>query len=213
MRRRNQLTRCGRVLILDPKRTEEILILVRTPLENFPIDRFNVYRKPAGVSLQLSLSPSFSFYLFNFRIISLPEFSTEDKLEYQFHPVSGGIVRFKVRAEHDAHLALTTGPAESDPMIEVFLGGWKNTKSVVRKNRTKPDVVEVDTPGILNAGEFRGFWIRWTHDGIITVGREDEVAAFMSWEDPDHVNFQFVGVCTGWGATGCWKIEGNTTIL
>lgn len=145
--------------------------------------------------------------------LHIPEFSTEDKLEYQFHPAAGGIVRFKVRAEHDAHLALTTGPGESDPMIEVFLGGWKNTKSVIRKNRTKPDVVEVDTPDILNAGEFRGFWIRWTHDGIITVGREDEVAAFMSWEDPDQVNFQFVGVCTGWGATGCWKIEGTVLCL
>lgn len=91
----------------------------------------------------------------------------------------------------------------------MFLGGWKNTKSVIRKNRNKPDVVEVDTPGILNAGEFRGFWIRWTHDGIITVGREDEAAAFMSWEDPDRVPFQYVGVCTGWGATGCWQIEGE----
>lgn len=131
-------------------------------------------------------------------------------MEYQFHPVAGGIVRFKVRAAHDAHLALTTGPQESDPMIEVFIGGWSNAKSVIRKNRTKPDVVEVDTPGILAAGEFRGFWIRWTHDGIITVGREDEVAAFMSWEDPDRVPFQFVGVCTGWGATGSWQIEGKT---
>lgn len=98
-------------------------------------------------------------------------------------------------------------------MVEVFLGGWKNTKSVIRKNRNKPDVVEVDTPGILNAGEFRGFWIRWTHDGIITVGREDEAAAFMSWEDPDRVPFQYVGVCTGWGATGCWQIEGEFPLV
>lgn len=130
-------------------------------------------------------------------------------MEYRFYPVSGGVVRFKVRAANDAHIALTSGPAESDPMIEVFIGGWNNQKSVIRKNRTKPDVVEADTPNFLNAGEYRGFWVRWTDDGIITVGREDEVAAFLSWQDRDRVPFGFVGVCTGWGATGSWKIEGE----
>lgn len=133
---------------------------------------------------------------------------TEDKLEYRFYPVTNRIVNFKIRAPNDAHLALTTGPAESDPMIEVFIGGWKNTKSVIRKNRTKPDVVEADTPDVLNAGEYRGFWIRWTTDGIITVGREGEAAAFLSWQDPDNCPFNYVGVCTGWGASGSWIIEG-----
>jgi hypothetical protein len=47
------------------------------------------------------------------------EFSTEDKLEYQFNPVSSGKLHFKVRASNDAHVALTTGPAEGDPMYEV----------------------------------------------------------------------------------------------
>ncbi|XP_055683680.1 C3 and PZP-like alpha-2-macroglobulin domain-containing protein 8 isoform X2 [Lutzomyia longipalpis] len=135
------------------------------------------------------------------------EVDTEDKLEYRFYPVTNRLVNFKIRAPNDAHLALTTGPAESDPMIEVFIGGWKNTKSVIRKNRTKPDVVEADTPDVLNAGEFRGFWIRWTMDGIITVGREGEAAAFLSWQDPDNCPFNYVGVCTGWGASGSWIIE------
>lgn len=72
---------------------------------------------------------------------------------------------FKVRSPKDAHIALTTGPAPSDPMVEVFIGGWENSKSVIRRNRTKPDVAETPTPGILNPGEFRSFWIRWT-DGV-----------------------------------------------
>lgn len=45
--------------------------------------------------------------------------------------------------------------------LQVFIGGWSNSKSVIRKNRTKPDVAEADTPGILSADETRGFWIRW----------------------------------------------------
>lgn len=137
------------------------------------------------------------------------EIETVDKLEYQFQPATNGVVNFKVRASNDAHLALTSGPEESDPMLEVFIGGWKNSKSVIRKNRTKPDVSEVDTPDILNGGEFRGFWVKW-QDDVITVGMEGAAAAFLSYEntaEPFPINY--VGVCTGWGATGSWIIEQN----
>ncbi|XP_046959401.1 uncharacterized protein LOC124529628 isoform X1 [Vanessa cardui] len=132
--------------------------------------------------------------------------STEDNLQYQFFPVSSGSVQFKIRAANDAHVALTMGPQESDPMYEVFIGGWGNTKSVIRRNRTKPDKVEIETPGILNAGEFRGFWVRWD-SGIVSAGREGESIPFISWSDPEPFPIGFVGVCTGWGASGTWKIE------
>lgn len=67
---------------------------------------------------------------------------TEDKLEYSWFPAGATGVVFRVKAAHDAHIALTTTESESDPMIEVFIGGWSNAKSVIRKNRTKPDVTE-----------------------------------------------------------------------
>lgn len=132
--------------------------------------------------------------------------ATEDDLKYTFYPVTSGSVQFKVRAAHDAHLALTSTASESDPMYEVMIGGWGNTKSVIRKNRTKPDKVEVETPDILNAGEFRGFWIRWD-SGSISAGREGEAVPFLSWDDNEPVHISHVGVCTGWGATGTWQIE------
>lgn len=47
------------------------------------------------------------------------EFTTEDKLEYQFSPVTTGKLQFKVRTPNDAHVALTSGPSEGDPMYEV----------------------------------------------------------------------------------------------
>lgn len=134
------------------------------------------------------------------------EVNTPDKLEYIFYPANSGCFTFKVRSASDAHLALTSMPQESDPMFEIFLGGWSNTKSVIRKNRTKPDVVEVNTPGILSPGEFRGFWVRW-YDNVITVGKEGEAAAFMSWEEPGMAPVHYVGICTGWGANGTWLID------
>jgi hypothetical protein len=134
------------------------------------------------------------------------ELVTEDKLEYNFFPAGRDGVVFRVRCSNDAHLALTSNPEESDPMLEVFIGGWKNTKSVIRKNRTKPDVAEADTPDIVSGEEFRGFWIRWT-DNVITVGKEGEAAAFVSYENTEPFPINFVGVCTGWGASGNWIVE------
>jgi len=134
------------------------------------------------------------------------ELETEDKLEYTWVPAGHNGVVFRIRANNDAHLALTSSQSESNPMLEVFIGGWQNSKSVIRRNRSKPDVVEEPTPGILSSGEFRGFWVRWT-DNIITVGREGEAAAFMSYNNPESFPINFVGVCTGWGASGSWIIE------
>lgn len=134
------------------------------------------------------------------------ELNTPDQLEYAFYPVSNGQFNFKVRAANDAHIALTTGPNQSDPMIEIFIGGWGNAKSVIRKNRTKPEKAEANTPNVLNAGEFRGFWIRW-NNGVYTVGSEGDNSPFLSYQDDQTIPISFAGVCTGWGATGSWLIQ------
>lgn len=94
-------------------------------------------------------------------IFNTPELQTADDLVYQFFETRRGVFNFKVRAPNDAHLALVAEKADQAPIIEVFIGGWKNTKSVIRKNKTQPEVAEMPTPDILSAGEFRSFWIRW----------------------------------------------------
>lgn len=104
---------------------------------------------------------------------------------------------FRVKAANDAHIALSAVQGESDPMLEVFIGGWGNKKSVVRRNRTKPEVAEADTPDVLSAGEFRGFWVRWDN-GNITVGRENEAFPFLKYENSGPFPINYVGFCTGW---------------
>lgn len=111
-----------------------------------------------------------------------------------------------MRANNDAHVALTTSAAECEPMYEIFIGGWGNQKSVIRKNRNKPDVAEVPTPGILNGGEFRTFWVRWDNR-TISCGCENNAQPFISWTDDESIPIRYVGVCTGWGATGSWIIN------
>lgn len=134
------------------------------------------------------------------------EFASEDRLEYQFFPNASGITQFRVRTSNDAHIALSPAASETTPMYEVFLGGWGNSKSCIRKNRTKPDVAEAPTPGILNGDEFRGFWIRW-ENGNISVGREGEGSPFLNFTDYEQVPIEYVGFCTGWGASGNWIVE------
>lgn len=143
---------------------------------------------------------------YNFVNMAAPiELSTPDKLEYNFFPNNSGFCQFRVKANNDAHIALTSGPAESDPMVEIFIGGWGCQRSVIRFNRSKPDVAEVDTPGILNGGEFRGFWVRW-QNGEISAGREGEGEAFISTR-VQNFPINYIGFCTGWGSDGNWIVE------
>lgn len=94
---------------------------------------------------------------------------------------------------------------------QIFIGGWGNTKSVIRKNRTKPEVAENDTPQILNGEEFRGFWIRCIA-GNISVGIENDPSPFLSFTDPEPAHCGYFGVCTGWGASGTWIIARKSKI-
>lgn len=96
-------------------------------------------------------------------------------------------MQFRVRAPNDAHLILSGEPNESHPVIEVFIGGWQNQKSVIRLNQNKPDVAESDTPNILSPNEFRGFWIRAT-DG---VGSISTIVFFLNRVIYSNFNFNF----------------------
>jgi hypothetical protein len=89
------------------------------------------------------------------------------------------------------------------PCSQIFIGGWKNTKSVIRRNRVKPDKAVVNTPNILSDAEYRGFWISWG-GGLVEVGKEKEVKPFLKWQDPEPFVVRYYGICTGWGATGSW---------
>jgi hypothetical protein len=65
----------------------------------------------------------------------------------------------------------------------------------------------VDTPNLLSDHEYKRFSITWL-DGLITVrsgGQNGTV--LMEWRDPNPIGVSYVGVRTGWGATGNWKLH------
>ncbi|KOB75137.1 Farnesoic acid O-methyltransferase, partial [Operophtera brumata] len=130
---------------------------------------------------------------------------TKNSHQYKFYPVKG-CLEFKVRATKDAHIAFTSGPQATEPITELIIGGWGNTKSVIRRNKKKLIKVEKETINILDSDDFRGFWVQW-RGSTISVGHENETESFLSWTDPEPFPINFVGLYTGLGCTGSWKIE------
>jgi hypothetical protein len=89
-----------------------------------------------------------------------------------------------------------------------MIGGWKNTRTVLKRNNTLPFKVDINTPNILSGAEYRGFWIHWDC-GLVEVGKEGELNPFLKWKDPEPFHFRYYGMSTGWGATGSWLTEGE----
>ena len=91
----------------------------------------------------------------------------------------------------------------SDFFSQIVIGGWRNTKSAIKRNNTLPYKAEALTPYILNDAEYNGFWIRWK-GGLVEVGQEGETSPFLKWQDPQPFDVRYYGIRTGWGATGSW---------
>lgn len=56
-----------------------------------------------------------------------------------------GSVSFVANMSNDLHIAFSPNMAVADPMYEVVIGGWGNTKSVIRKKSQGPEVVSVQS--------------------------------------------------------------------
>ncbi|KAF2351120.1 Farnesoic acid O-methyl transferase [Trinorchestia longiramus] len=140
-----------------------------------------------------------SFIFFHERQVPTP-----DKLQYNFEPMYGDTVTFNVACDHDAHVSFTTAAQETPLMYEIFIGGWENQHSAIRKSK-ETTVAKVDTPDECCGGE-KTYWIN-IRGGDIRVGRAGEADHFMQWQDPEPFKVTHVGYCTGWGACGQWKLN------
>ena len=94
----------------------------------------------------ISVSTIYIVFLILFLHADERTLATEDKLEYNFEPLYGDTFTFKVAADHDAHLSFTMGPEETELMYEVFIGGWENQNSAIRRckgNAARSGVLKV----------------------------------------------------------------------
>ena len=60
----------------------------------------------------------------------------------------------------------------------------------------KPRYITVRTPNILSPSEFHRFWITYSNNGLVRVGRGGE-GPFMEWQDPSTpLEIQIIGIAS-----------------
>ncbi|KAI8484227.1 hypothetical protein Bbelb_380120 [Branchiostoma belcheri] len=127
------------------------------------------------------------------------------RYRWELRRLAGSRFTFKVQADHNVHVALSAQGRDLDDMYEIVIGGWGNAWSVIRRSKQGYNYANVWTPGINYPTEYRTFWITWSSDGTIAVGKGGETQPFMQWTDPDPLPIAYAGYSTGWGSTGRWK--------
>ena len=122
---------------------------------------------------------------------------------------SGGILSiiFKVQASNDAHLGLFTSAHDLNNMYEIVIGGWGNSKSVVRKSHGGTDLVTV-LGAQISSISMTEMWLSLSPLGKLSIGTGSTVGqnAWMSWTDPSPLTITEVVPMTGWGASGIWRL-------
>lgn len=79
--------------------------------------------------------------------------------------------------------------------------------SLSRAKFSEPVQVRVDTPNLLSEHEHKRFSITWL-EGLVTVRSDGQSGpVLMEWRDPNPIGVSYVGLRTGWGATGNWKLR------
>ena len=99
------------------------------------------------------------------------------------------------------NLALSENPNQSGSEYNIVIGGWRNTKSVIRRRIqgiAEPHLTEISTPNILSSSDWRGFWVKiveHTAGSIeIAVGRQGEATPFMKTTDSNPISTKFLGL-------------------
>ncbi|XP_072044854.1 uncharacterized protein [Amphiura filiformis] len=136
-------------------------------------------------------------------------YQTSDADGYVFIPeisMDRNIVEFNVKAERAVFVALTAEPTIPVEFYEIVIGGWENTRSVIRPCTgacTTQAFIDVNTPNILDSSNFVEFYVSY-FNGHINVGKIGE-QPFMSTYHETPFPINFLGIKTN-NNDGEWKI-------
>eukprot|EP01051_Picozoa_sp_SAG22_P012321 SAG22_NODE_1270_length_4942_cov_72.777623_1_plen_466_part_10 len=116
-------------------------------------------------------------------------------------------VLFTVQASNDAHIGFFSSNLRTAEVYEVVLSGWDNARSAIRESKQGDNRVTAGTAGLLSDDEPRPFWASAV-DGLVRVGQGHVIGqrVLMQWQDPDHHVAMHVGLMTGWGSHGRWRV-------
>jgi len=116
-------------------------------------------------------------------------------------------ITFTVQANNDAHVGFFSASKSLSEVYEIVIGGWGNSWSVIRESNQGANQVSASTSQIVSGNEDREFWAS-ADNGLVQFGRGSIVGeqVVLSWQDPNPHEAIYVGVMTGWGATGVWNV-------
>lgn len=112
-------------------------------------------------------------------------------------------ITFNVKAKSDAHVALMSSNTDHDPIYEIIIGGWANSRSIIRDSKEGLPLAMHHGP-ILKQNVYRTFNISWSH-GHIRV-KDGSEATIMEWTDTTNpLEIRNIGISTWWSSTGNWS--------
>ncbi len=122
-------------------------------------------------------------------------------------------IRFAVKTGANAYILLSENPSAmidyntDSHYVEIEIGGYSNTKSIIRVGTLGYQAGLVDTADILNSTSFRMFWISWAGD-VIKVGKGLNVGQYVIIDKtyPSTIRINHLSVFNGFGFSGSWKI-------
>ncbi len=105
---------------------------------------------------------------------------------------------------------------EDRNVYEILIGGFANTRSLIREVKQGDAKCNASTPGILMAGVAQPFWLSWIN-GNIRFGREHQVGnhVICEWQDSTPKIINYVSTANGYGSHGKWIFpdEGMTFLV
>lgn len=115
-------------------------------------------------------------------------------------------ITFRARANNDISLALgSEDSSTSGTHYQIVIGGWSNTKSVIRFAIAGSACVYYNGSS-LSQSFFDEFWVSWT-GGFVRVGTGSSVGSgtIMTCPHSKPYTVNFIWIMTGYGSSGEWR--------
>lgn len=141
----------------------------------------------------------------------ITEFETTQAIDYHY-ALFAGKLEFKVRTTKEVHIIVANKLSALESLATFCIGCDDNKISTIKSSlsESKNFQLNANTKEILNAQEYRGFWVRFGNN-ILLVGRENENHPFLAWQAPEPVAINYIAFYTpaeqaSWilGDDKCW---------
>ena len=100
---------------------------------------------------------------------------------------------FEAKATEDLTVCFAEERDNKSAMYEIVIGGWGNTRTVIRKFRQTPQfglanvTVNENPDAMVKPGQWEKYWIS-VENGLVRIGKGNEIdrRVVLEWQDPDN---------------------------